>query len=258
MKVFIGLILGLSLSAQAATVFDAQVNDKQKKSAQFQQVWLSETVARVNNDPDGKRYSLLYLDGSDKSYFIDTEKKVVMDLSEPPPMPPMPKNAPETKAIKAELKKHGEGPVIAGYATDEYHIYADGQLCRFEYLSAEVLGFAHVKTFLETMKKRSEIQQKQQAHLPFMSNDVCDTARQQVADQLISKGAVLRSSDAVGTILFDMQKIGLEQAPKAGYFELPPNFAVMTVQQMMQEMMQKILKSQPAPAAPATTTPTPH
>ena len=250
MKIFIGLALCVSISAQAATVFETQVRDENNKTAnRTQQVWLSDTVARVNNND--KMYSLLLLDNSQKSYFVDINKKQVMDLSEPPPMPKMPKNAqPAKPPIKAVLKKHGAGDKIAGYDTVEYHIYANDKLCGSEFVSIEVLNLPHVNAFLTTMKQRSNLRHKQQEHLPFMSQNLCQKARQQVADELVSKGAVLRSLDDKGKVQFEMHKISLNQTPSAGYFELPKDFKVMTLQQMMQKMMQKAFKAkQPAPSA---------
>ena len=250
MKLVIGLALCLSISAQAATVFETQVRDEDNKGAtRTQQVWLSDTVARVNNND--KMYSLLLLDSSQKSYFVDTNKKQVMDLSEPPPMPKMPKNAVAAKPpIKAVLKKHGAGDKIAGYSTVEYHIYADDALCGSEFVSLEVLNLPHVNAFLTTMKQRSDLRHKQQKHLPFLSQNLCQRARQQVADELVSKGAVLRSLDANGKVQFEMHKINLNQTAPVGYFDLPKNFKVMTLQQMMQELMQKAFKAkQSAPSA---------
>ena len=251
MKFLIGLALSANVSVQAATVFETQVYDAQKKSSTLQQVWLSDNTARVNNDTQGKIYSLMQLGESDKSYFVDIEKKQIMDLSSPPAFPKMMQMPKKATELKAELKKHGKGPMIASFETDEYHVYANGKLCGSEYLSAKVLELKHVRTFLQTMKKRSDAQKKQEAQMPFISSNPCEKARQDLADDLIKKGAVLRSTDAKGQVQFEMSKISLDQTPSPAYFDLPKDFKVSTPQQMMQEMMQKAFKNQgKAPAAP--------
>ncbi len=210
-------------------------------AAQTSSILLDASHARMQAGAAGQYMLLDFSNG--KMMMINTQQKQAIDMSSMPKMPKgmgKPPNQAEPAAIKAELVKVGNGPEIAGYATDHYQVKAEGKVCSNEFISADALQVEHVEKFMQSMHKMAQERRQAMSNMPFFKQDPCAKAAEQTAGEMLKQGMLMRSQDTNGQLRNEIVSIKTDVPASAADFSVPADFEVLTPQQMMQRAMQKM------------------
>jgi hypothetical protein len=245
-------LLGLSAShAWAATVVE---NSYGQQGGRTQKVIIEANSARMESGEPG-RYMLLLLQ-EQKMYAIDTPRKQVIDMfAKPPDMPKQapPSQPPAPPKVDAQLVKKADGPKIAGYATTQYQILANGQVCSNEFVSAEVMQLPDIQSFTKAMQGLAETRKKN-APMPFTPADPCLQAMDSVEAEFAKLGLSLRSTNKDGQVTTEIISITQNVQMPPDSFVVPQGFEMTTPFEMMQKAMQNMPKQgqggQPQGATP--------
>jgi hypothetical protein len=131
--------------------------------------------------------------------------------------------------VDARLEKKGAGPEIAGYATEHYVLSANGKKCQDIYASTQAFrdsGWAELwDDFGKAFKEMSTGGQ-----------DPCDIADETVVDPA-KVGWPLKTVTADGDVM-ETVRIQNDVAAPAGGFDVPAGYQVISLQQMLQDMLQ--------------------
>lgn len=234
--------LCLSLGAGAATLVE-----NKDASGQVQRVLLEGNFARMDAGPPGN-YMLVDL-AKPAMFAVDHNQKMVVDLFAKPPQPPhMPaqQQPPEAPTVESKLVKIGPGPEIAGFATTQYQITANGEICGNEYLSAEVLDVPGLRNFVQTMQNIAESRKKEMGPMPFMQQmPPCARATEELEAELSKQGFSMRSADKDGKMLQEIVRITPDVPAQPGAFDLPADYQRTTPHEMMQKAMEQMQKMEP-------------
>lgn len=142
--------------------------------------------------------------------------------------------------VDARLEKQGAGPEIAGYATEHYVLRANGKKCQDIYASRQAFrdsGWAELwDDFGKAFKEMST-----------GGEDPCDIADETVVDPA-EVGWPLKTVTADGDVM-ETVRIENNVAPPAGGFDVPADYQVMSLQQMLQEMIGNAGKDAGAPGS---------
>ncbi len=181
-------------------------------------------------DADGMQgYGLIDLEK--KTFLIvNTQEKTVLDMSSA-----MWKAAAagsgDAAQVDARLEKVGAGPEVAGYATEQYALFADGKKCQDIYLSRKAFnesGFA--KTWAKAGQSMRE--------MGLDSSDACDVAEVRALD-FEKYGWPLKTVHHESMHAGQFEEVlrierGVEPPP--GGFEVPPGYQVVSFEAMMGSM----------------------
>ncbi len=236
----------LCSQAWAATVIEQKgsaLAPKQANAAQPQtsKILLDATHARMDAGQPGQ-YMLMDFTHH-KILMVNSTKKQAVDISAMPKMPAMPNaQQPAPKQVQAELTKVGAGPQIAGYATEQYQVKADGNVCSNEFISADAMKVAHITEFMQSMHKIAEDRRQAMANMPFFQQDPCAKAAEQMAGEVLKVGMLMRSEEATGQLRQEVISIQADVPTTAESFTVPAEYETLTPQQMMQRAMQSMIQ----------------
>jgi len=178
-------------------------------------------------------YVLFDLD-KEKAYMVDDSEHMVMDLSTQmwDEGQGMPQHA--AKHPKARLVEQGKGPTIAGYSTMHYKVMAGDEFCGDEYLSLKAMKETNMQEVGELMTKMAR-RQEQMAGMAGLMQDACDAADLTLYETYLKHGMPLRSVDKDGKVSYEIKRVQTNASIPAGFFDLPRDYPVMTMEQMMQQ-----------------------
>ncbi len=210
------------------------------KSSQTSHILIDAHHARMEASQSGQ-YMLMDFTNS-KMVMINSAQKQAVDMSAMPKMPTLPKapKMPEntSQPVKATLEKVGKGPDIAGHATEHYQIKADGQVCSNEFISAPAMQVENMSSFMQSMHKMAQERRQAMSRMPFMKQDPCAKATEEMAGEILKHGMLMRSQDEKGQLRHEIVSIKTGVATQADTFSVPAGFETLTPQQMMQRAMQ--------------------
>ena len=136
----------------------------------------------------------------------------------------------EKRSVKSNLEKVGSGPEIAGYSTDHYVLTANGRQCGEYFTSKEAFedsGWAEIWTeAAQSMKDMAASEQ---------DSDDCDIAEAEAVDPG-EIGWPLRTMGADG-LVSEVVRIETDATVPAGGFDIPPGYAVISMQEMLSGAM---------------------
>ena len=242
MKHSIGIIL-LSVSSitplQAATlveVANAESGDSR--------VWINEHYARIDlikpkdqtATGDEQPGEMIVDIKARKLYTVNHKDKVLLEMSDLS----IPGQAqPKPKEVTVKFESQGGGPSIAGYATQQYLISADGMQCYKALFSRDVLKNKELVNFYQAMVGAT----------PPQANyaNACEAADAQMDKIPVDTyGIALRVMDLNGKTLYEVKKIETGVKPPANYLQLPAGYKIESMAQMLKQ-----LQSQMPPPPPA-------
>ncbi len=186
-------------------------------------------------DPQGESE---YLIGDLKNgimYAVVPKEKMIMELKSSG-------KKTEYPGIKAELKKRGKGPKVAGFATEEYELLANGQSCGKTYVSAKAGEKEDLKKLLEIMDKLnpdSMMPEGMGAMMQGMMNP-CAKASILTMPQASKLGMPLKTVNANGGV--DNEVLSIDDSAKldSAIFKLPEGYRRTTPGDMMQDAMKQM------------------
>lgn len=177
-----------------------------------------------------------------KQFLIDHNEGMVIDVtagfSEPGEAAPLnAQDEPANNTVDIRIDKVAEGPKIAGFKSEQYHIKANGTLCSEEFLSTEPFHHPEIVRLLEVIELLGESDiNNSELYTP------CEQAELTLERQYQNYGMPLRSVNTDGTITSEVVQFKVLDAPP-GTYDFPQGYAVTTMRQLMQEQMQNMAPS---------------
>jgi len=233
-KSFNRLSIATGLAAFAAFSFGTTVLAatliEERDSESVNQMWVEggRMRAQTRGEPG---YALMDL-RKRTMFMVNTERKRAVDMSTTVFGKRGASAAGASSGAAGTLRRIGDGPTIAGYATEHYVVEVDGETCEELYVSRQAFhdsGWAEM--WAETGKAFREMAAEEEED----DADACDLADVQAADPA-KIGWPLKTvyPDGESTTITRIQK----NAPlPPGGFEVPAGYQVISMQQMMQEAM---------------------
>lgn len=219
----------LSVPVHGAVLLEAKSPDDQALT----RVWYDGHVMRVDFTQGGY---LLFDVGANKRYMVSDEQKQVMEMPNT--------DAAEFSAMMSQLgakrtpaqiniERLGDGPTIAGYATEHYVVTADGQKCSDEYLSKELLGNKDVKELVQAMDGANEREDTRS----IASLGPCMVqAPRALAKEYDRLGLPLRTVDAQGETTVEVVSIKVDVSAPKGAFRVPADYSRVSLEDLIREM----------------------
>jgi len=238
MKFHHSLIMGGLLSAylfpsEAATLIEQQDNKGTQK------VFLADQQVRLESG-EPSRYRLIDLP-SKKAYTIDTKEQRIVEMEvagTPPALPSNMPSLPKASPVEAELVKKGEGPKIAGYATVNYEVTANGKVCSENYFSKEAAKIAHLNEFMEAMYTLSSSRKPKGMPMP-----PCQQAHDNLEKESMALGVPMKSVIKWGDkekVRHEVKRIQTDVTVAKDFFDLPKGFKRITEEEMIKENTEKM------------------
>lgn len=232
MKGTIPIILFICTNAlplQAATMMEVS-NSESGDS----RVWISEQYAYIdvikNNQSVHGKDALpgeMIIDIKNKKlYAIDHKAKALVEISDFS-MPEQARPAPQE--VKITFTNQGAGHSVAGFATHQYQVSANGMKCYNALFSKEVLKNKEIVAFYTAMVG-SAPQQASYAN-------ACEAADAQMDRIPVDKyGIALKVMDLNGNALYEVKKIQEDVIAPAKYLQLPPGYKIKSMAEMLKQM----------------------
>jgi len=172
----------------------------------------------------------------EKAYLVDDSQRMVMDMSSQMWGEDQGTTDGAAKQPKPRLVEQGKGPTIAGYITVHYKVMAGDEFCGDEYLSSKAMKESNMQQFGEAMSRMSR-QQEQMSGMTGMMQNPCDAAELTLYESYLQHGMPMRSVDRDGTVNNEVKRIQSNVSISKDYFELPRDYQVMNMEEMMQRHM---------------------
>ncbi len=232
------VVLCYSASGIAATLIETM-----GAGGSTEKTWIEGSKMRIesSNDPN---YMLFHAE-TGKMYAINTEEKEALDLSTAFRGG---SSKPAAKKFDAKFIKVGQGPLVAGYATEHYQFIVNGRKCSDEFLSKKVMDdFRSLKIF-ESLEKEVHTE-----NMDFGMGmmDPCDSAEVSFEKTYQKLGFPLKTMDSNGSTDSEVMRISSNASVPAGGLDIPPGYRVVDMEQKMQESMQGNFPGQPGRGMPS-------
>lgn len=202
--------------------------------------------ARMQSEP--QNYILIDPSTGQYLYILPDARQTVKMNSAPPA-----EAGPQAKAAKpaaVKLVRKGAGPRIAGFATQRYQLFANGQLCLNTYLSRDALQRGDLKDFLAGFY-RMHAKQKQEYRAVGTQYAPCDDAQETLMGRYAELGLAMRTVDANG--MLRQEVVSMETGIKVNdnVFQAPEGFKQLTHEEFLRMLEGGGVGGQqePAPAA---------
>lgn len=213
------------------------------QSNQQTSIYLQGNKARIETvQHDG----FMVLDLVQKSLKLVLHKhQAILDLSDIfSSKPPVYNN--EGEFIDSYIEPKKLGPKIAGYETEEYEIFSNGQKCGSAFVSVRAIqetGFRKFFKVLDRLAAHVQNKMSMQAFMPKQSS--CDMASSRVADQLLNIGFPLRLTDHSKMISNEVIHINTRAQLPANAFLIPPDYKLTTAAELRKKVRNKLNEQSP-------------
>lgn len=166
-------------------------------------------------------------------YIVMPEERTILNMKaeKSPAIPPA--------KLDVKIRELGKGPTIAGYATKKFNLTADGQDCGTIFGSQQALNNSDInKVFVAV----NEIMASQNQMTGGMSpmKDACEQADMDLLGQTKMTGLPLKTLDANGALTSEVISINTREKFSDKNFDLPPDYTITTMAEMMQDMQQQM------------------
>ena len=144
-----------------------------------------------------------------------------------------------TTPVKLDLKKAGNGPSIASYASQKFTLSVDGQHCSTIFGSQAVLKKKGMQPLLDAM---TQLQQQSQRMLSGLRGavDPCTQAGLQMAKYFKVTGAPLRILDKNDQLESQITSINDNKNLPANTYDIPANFERINIKDQMGQSSQSM------------------
>jgi len=186
--------------------------------------------AKMRSDnKDGEGYGLIDLEKK-TFHMVNPQERTVLDMSSMVWKAAAKGQSGEATQVNARLEKVGSGPEIAGYATEQYTLLANGKACQDLYFSRKAFDDSG---FAEVWAKAGEALREMNSEY-----DACDVAEVEVLDYEKygwPLKTVHRESMHAGQFE-EVLRIERGVEPPPGGFEVPAGYRVVSFEAMMGSM----------------------
>lgn len=235
------LVAGVSVQAMADTVVNVRSGQGAAERVSIQGDW-----ARMDGLEEKGEYILGNLTNGVMYVVMPSEKKILELKSNG-------KSSKKSSDINAQFKKVAKGPDIAGYATDEYELVANGQKCGKTWISKKAGEIKDVKKLLAVMDQFDPEAMMPEGMGGMMQGQMnpCDRAQLMTQLHVAKLGMPMKSVDESGRV--EQEVVGIDKNAKldASLFELPagyqrttPSAMINDAMSQMQEMMKNVTPEQ--------------
>jgi hypothetical protein len=214
----LGAALTLS-AADAATIIRMEAGPARARSL----MTVENGKARMQSEP--QNYILIDPAAGQYLYIVPDGQQAVQMNSAPPVPPGMQVKASPMAAVK--LVHKGAGPKVAGFATQRYQLYANGQLCLNTYLSRDALQRGALKEFLAGFYQL-HAKQKQDYRAAGTQYAPCDDAQEILMGRYAELGLAMRTVDASGMLRQEVVSVETGIRVKDDFFRAPEGFRQLT------------------------------
>lgn len=253
-KIILVLLLGCAPPIFADTVIKQRSADADNTTTRIQGDWVR---MDQSTQPEFQLWNLK----TGEMHIVDPGKRTIMTLNLRKG-----KSKRKQRPIKATVKKLAKGPKIAGYATIEYQLSANGKTCGKEFVSPAAAKSPDVHKLVSNFAELGNLDEMMPGPLGAAAQammDPCDQASLSFGDQLPQLGMPLKSIDASGAIETEVTSIDPHAKLDKKLFVLPADYkrtsleeemgnAMKGMQQMMQnvppemqQMMQQMFQKPP-------------
>lgn len=125
--------------------------------------------------------------------------------------------------LRLALTAAGNGPVVAGYATQSYRLSADGENCGTVHASKEVLNGTGIGDMLDVMNEMAENARKALGGFAAVIPP-CRQAQMSLGSQVDRIGAPLLTVDAHGQVQSEIRSIRKNVSISADSYALPAEY----------------------------------
>lgn len=209
----------MPLSAVAVTLIESTTEGEMSK------LWVEGTRARIES-PDQPGYVLIDL-GKGTMLVVNPQEKQIVDLSGQLHRTSDRKVA----GPNVRLVKKGNGPRIAGYETQHYHLMADDQVCQDLYMSRKAYQDAKLEAYGKAFASY--------IMLPPFVDDPCDYATLSL-DRFLAEGGLPMRVVEDGEVVDEIVRITTNAALPAGGFEPPAGYERVSMDAVMKENLREM------------------
>ena len=229
------IILSIVFFASATPLYAATMMAVSNSDSGDSRIWIDDKYARMDtvkseNNPHAEAAppAEMIIDLKHKKlYAIDHNSKTLVDMSNFS-MPGQPHSS--SVPVKLSFDKQGRGPDVAGFATQQYSVSADGQKCYKALFSKDVLKNKHIVAFYDAMMNTESGNTN--------NASPCEAADNQIYKMSVEKyGMALKVMDTSGKTVFEIKQIKAGISPPSHYLELPAGYKKKTMLELMQQQM---------------------
>lgn len=223
------LAAGCSAATASADVLISSIDAGEAPT----RVLIADDTARI--DTGSSTVHMLIDLRAGKMYAVDEAGRYAMDMSSP--MPARPEHGElDTGAVPppaVRFERRGEGPMIAGYATEHYRVSVDGRHCYDEYLAPAALQQPAIRRFIETMSSASHNDERRVLMQLTDPSRLCDAAEDLIDDSYARLGIPLYTQDALGKVIHRVTAIDLHAPHDSAALRVPEGYEVLTRAEVM-------------------------
>ena len=146
--------------------------------------------------------------------------------------------------VKSELREKGQGPDIAGYATQKYILFADGQACGTTFISEQAAKNADINTMLTALSDLNIESMLPEGMEMLVQGvmDPCAKAGMQTINETTQLGLPMKVVDEKTKSGYEVVVINGSATLDSSIFMLPADFEHTTPQKMMNDAIQEAMK----------------
>jgi hypothetical protein len=204
------------------------VRDRNGRDSQF---LTDGKMARLNM-AGGKTYLVLdYADQSMKA--VTPETREVLDLSGE--IPSFGLGGPIEKTAMT-VEAEGDGPEVAGYATQQYKLSVHGEFCGTAFASKQAMKDAGLDQMFKALQKIAERTASSLAGA-MSAMSPCQRGKTNMFDHVASIGAPLRSLDEKGQTDVEVTRIQTDISLPPDTFAIPNEYKVLSLADKMKQQL---------------------
>lgn len=223
---FLQLFSLISFTLHAGTIVDIQ--NQKKQQTQF----LSDgKMGRMNSAGDRTYMIVDYTDQSIK--VVMPKRSEVLDLGGE--MPSLGLGGTPTEKVALIVEAEGEGPEVAGYATQKFKLSVNGESCGVAFASKEAMEDTGMDQMFKTLQKVAE---KTSQAMGALQPDIspCERAKTNTANHIETMGAPLRSLDEKGNVEVEVTRIQTDISLPPDTFVIPAEYKVVSAADKMRQV----------------------
>jgi hypothetical protein len=141
--------------------------------------------------------------------------------------------------LDVSLKRKGDGPKIAGYATRKFKVTANGEKCGTVFASKKLLENGGIQAMFESMRAMQKMVGGMSARFSG-SMPVCQRANLALADTMDSNGAPMKVVDASGKLVSEVVSVDTSASFPGGHYQVPAGMKIVSMEQMMNQATQQM------------------
>ncbi len=237
------LLISCFLFIVTSKVSAATLIESRDAYGQITRVYIDNNTARIEQ-PEQNTYMIMDVDKKSMKVVLD-EPRMVLDMSNLFAQKPIIKPAVGSdQYVDSYIKSKGLGPVIAGYETEKYEYYANGQFCGNVYVSVQAMNeIGHTKFIhaLEEMVEKVEVGMTGVASAQVEQYlDPCEQTIKTTAKQLENLGFPMRSDNRDHKLQSVVTKLSRDIRLPANAFVVPKAYTLTRPETMLEDIAQQM------------------